>query len=63
MLFEQIDTIIKKIRKGRNLSETAEEMEKDQEMIRPVWEAVKAQAPEYDREKILQVLAEKKKEV
>lgn len=56
VLFEQIDTIIKKIRKGRNLSETAEEMEKDQEMIRPVWEAVKAQAPEYDREKIFRSL-------
>lgn len=62
VLSEQIDTITKKIRKGRSLEEAADEMEKDQEVIRPIWEVVKAHAPEYNREKILQTLLARKED-
>lgn len=62
VLSEQIDTITKKIRKGRSLEEAAGEMEKDQEVIRPIWEVVKAHAPEYNREKILQTLLARKED-
>ena len=55
-LIEQIEMIIKKIKKDRELPEIADAMEKDVEEVRPIWEAVKAAAPEYDTEKILRVL-------
>jgi len=55
-LLKQIDIVIKKMQKGRDLSETAAAMEENEEVLRPIWEAVKAAAPEYDTEKILRVL-------
>ena len=56
ILIEQIDIIEKKIKKGFGLPEIADAMEKEAEEIRPVWEAVKAAAPEYDTEQILGML-------
>ena len=55
-LLIQIKTIIKKVQKGLDLPEIAEAMEMDMDSIRPVWQAVKAAAPEYDQEKILEDL-------
>ena len=56
VLLMQIETIIKKVQKGIDLPEAAEAMEMDIDSIRPVWEAVKAAAPDYDQEKILEDL-------
>ena len=55
-LMIQIKTIIKKVQKGLDLPEIAEAMEMDTDSIRPVWQAVKAAAPDYDQEKILEDL-------
>ena len=55
-LLQQIDIIIKKLQKGGGLPEAADAMEKDIEELRPIWEAVKAAAPEYDRDTILTAL-------
>ena len=55
-LLIQIKTIIKKVQKGLDLPEIAEAMEMDMDSIRPVWQAVKSAAPEYDQEKILEDL-------
>ena len=50
-------TIIKtKVQKGADLAEIAEALDTDMDLIRPVWEAVHAAAPDYDQEKILQAL-------
>ena len=54
LLMLQIETIKKKVQKGIDLPEIAEAMEMDADAIRPVWEAVKAAAPDYDQEKILE---------
>ncbi|MDO4418535.1 MAG: hypothetical protein Q4C02_09705 [Eubacteriales bacterium] len=55
-LLQQIDIIIKKLQKGGGLPEVADAMEKDIEELRPIWEAVKAAAPEYDRDTILRAI-------
>ena len=56
LLMLQIETIKKKVQKGIDLPEIAEAMEMDADAIRPVWEAVKAAAPDYDQEKILKTI-------
>ena len=56
LLMLQIETIKKKVQKGIDLPEIAEAMEMDADAIRPVWEAVKAAAPDYDQEKILETI-------
>ena len=56
LLMLQIETIKKKVQKGIDLPEIAEAMEMDVDAIRPVWEAVKAAAPDYDQEKILETI-------
>ena len=56
LLMHQIETIKKKVQKGIDLPEIAEAMEMDADAIRPVWEAVKAAAPDYDQEKILKTI-------
>ena len=56
LLMLQIETIKKKVQKGIVLPEIAEAMEMDVDAIRPVWEAVKAAAPDYDQEKILETI-------
>ncbi len=55
-LLERIDTVVKKIQKGQDLPEAAAAMEKDVEELRPIWEAVEAAAPEYDRDMILRTI-------
>ena len=56
LLMLQIETIKKKVQKGIDLPEIAEAMEMDVDAIRPVWEAVKAAATDYDQEKILETI-------
>ena len=55
-LMLQIKMITTKVKKGIDLPQIAEAMEIDADLIRPMWEAVKAAAPDYDQEKILQAL-------
>ena len=45
-----------KVQKGADLTKIAEALDTDVDLIRPVWEAVHAAAPDYDQEKILQAL-------
>ena len=58
VLLERISTITKKVKRGVELSAIADAMEKDEETIRPIYDAVKAAAPDYDSEKILEMLRE-----
>ena len=60
LLLLQIETIKKKVLKGVDLPEIAEALEMDADLIRPVWEAVKASAPDYNEEEILKVLTDRK---
>ena len=60
LLLLQIETIKKKVLKGVDLPEIAEALEMDVDLIRPVWEAVKASAPDYNEEEILKVLTDRK---
>ena len=56
LLLLQIEIIKKKVLKGVDLPEIAEALEMDADLIRPVWEAVKAAAPDYNEEEILEAL-------
>ena len=56
LMLLQIETIKKKVLKGVDLPEIAEALEMDADLIRPVWEAVKAAAPDYNEEEILEAL-------
>ena len=58
-LLARIGMITKKVKRGIDLPAIADAMETDPETIRPIWEAVRAAAPDYDREKILQKILEK----
>ena len=60
LMLLQIETIKKKVLKGVDLPEIAEALEMDADLIRPVWEAVKAAAPDYNEEEILKVLIARK---
>lgn len=59
-LLLQIETIKKKVIKGVDLPEIAEALEMDADLIRPVWEAVKSAAPDYNEEEILKSLTARK---
>ena len=56
VILDRIDTVEKKIKKGLDLQEIADAMEKDIEAIRPIWDAVREAAPTHDREEILQAI-------
>ncbi len=58
VLLERISTITQKVKRGIELSVIADAMEKDAETIRPIYDAVKAAAPDYDSERILKKLLE-----
>ncbi|MDY4838899.1 MAG: hypothetical protein SO160_05060, partial [Lachnospiraceae bacterium] len=47
-----LELICKKLAKNKSLSQIAEELEEDEDTIRPLYEAAKAAAPEYDIDKI-----------
>ena len=52
----QIDLIVKKMRRGLEFPAIAELLEVDEDSIRPVYNAVKASAPDYDSDQILERL-------
>ena len=56
VILEQLDIITKKVKKGLELPEIAEAMEKEETEIRPVWEAVKKAAPTDSMMDILRVI-------
>ena len=53
---KQIDLIIKKVKKGKSLSQTANEMEASEEEIQPYYNAVLQSAPEYKMDDIVAAL-------
>ena len=60
ILIDRIEFITRKVKRGMNLSAIADVIEMDQETIRPIWEAVREAAPDYDQDEILRkVLGEK----
>ena len=61
-LMLQIKMITTKVKKGIDLPQISEAMEIDADLIRPMWEAVKAAAPDYDQEKILRALTGNQKD-
>ena len=48
--------VIRKFQKGKNMEETAEDLEEDISVIEPIYDAVKKSAPEYNVEKIYRKL-------
>lgn len=57
-----INLIIRKIKKEKTLSEIAEELERTESELAPVYEAVMRHAPEYDEEGILEDICRKAQE-
>lgn len=51
-----ISIITKKVIKGKSLDTIADELEENIESIRPIYNAVVASAPDYDKNKILDSL-------
>ena len=58
---EQIDLIIKKVKKGQTLKQIADILEKGPEKIEDIYHAVIEAAPEYDMEKIQRRVSEKRR--
>lgn len=56
---EQVELIIKKLRKGQSLDQIADALEKSPEELKEVYEAVRKSAPDYDFKKIQEILEEK----
>ena len=52
-LNEKVSLIIKKIKKGKPIDVIAEELEEDIDTVKPIYEAVISEAPDYDMEKII----------
>ena len=56
ILIDRIEFITRKVKRGMDLPAIADVMDMDQETIRPIWEAVREAAPDYDQDEILQKL-------
>ena len=54
-----ISLIIKKIQKNKELNQIADELEESDEVIRPLYESVLKEAPEYDLDKIYECVMDK----
>ncbi|MDO5131383.1 MAG: transposase [Eubacteriales bacterium] len=52
-IIERIRQIIRKVKKGKALNQIADELEIESSEVKPVWEAVLSEAPDYDEEKII----------
>ena len=50
---EQIRLVTKKIRKGKSFAEIVDDLESDEDTLRPLWDAVNAEAPDYDEQCII----------
>ena len=53
IILEKIRIITKKVKKGKSLPDIIDELESDEESMKPVWEAVTAEAPDFDEQRIL----------
>ena len=62
-LIERIRQITKKVNKGKSLDQIADEMEIDSADLKPLWEAVLSEAPDYDEKKIMEkIVSSERKE-
>ena len=60
ILITRIEMIVRRVKRGLDLPAIADALDMDQETIRPIWEAVREAAPDYDQDEILRkVLGEK----
>lgn len=56
IILNQIDLVVKKVKKGLSLPEIADTMEMEEAAVRPIWEAVNKAAPEYNLNTIFKLL-------
>jgi predicted transposase YdaD len=56
ILITRIEMIVRRVKRGLDLPAIADALDMDQETIRPIWEAVREAAPEYDQDEILRKL-------
>ena len=57
---EQVSLIVKKIKKNKTVAEIADDLEEKEEVIAPIYEAALSMKPDYDVEKIYELLEKKK---
>lgn len=57
---EQMESVIKKVRKGQSLEQIADALEKPENQLKEAYDAVVKAAPDYDVEKIWEELKSKK---
>lgn len=58
---EQVSLIVKKIKKNKTMAEIADDLEEKEEVIAPIYEAALSMKPDYDVEKIYELLEKNKK--
>ena len=56
-----ISQIVKKLQKDKSVAEIADDLEEKEEVIAPIYEAALSMKPDYDVEKIYELLEKKKK--
>ena len=56
---EQMELVIKKVRKGQSLEQIADALEKTEDQLKEIYNAVVKAAPDYDAEKIWEELKTK----
>ena len=56
-----ISQIVKKLQKDKSVAEIADELEEKEEVIAPIYEAALSMKPDYDVEKIYELLEKNKK--
>ena len=56
---EQVSLIVKKIKKNKTVAEIADDLEEKEEVIAPIYEAALSMKPDYDVEKIYEILEKK----
>ena len=58
---EQVSLIVKKIKKNKTMAEIADDLEEKEEVIAPIYEVALSMKPDYDVEKIYELLEKNKK--
>ena len=56
-----ISLVVKKLQKDKSVAETADDLEEKEEVIAPIYEAALSMKPDYDVEKIYELLEKNKK--
>ena len=56
-----ISQIVKKLQKDKSVAEIADDLEEKEEVIAPIYEAALSMKPDYDVEKIYELLEKNKK--